>query len=81
MGQTIYKLCEPCGETTPTPIIIESLSAGSVGYEDYWQVEVNDSGVDLAYIFIDSGLGNQPINLAAVSGCPASSISTVLPGG
>lgn len=81
VGQTVYYLCEPCGETEPQEVAIESLSVGTVDYENFWQVKVNNEGIDLAYVFIESGVGGQPINLAAVSGCPASQISTVLPNG
>lgn len=79
VGQRVYYLCEPCGEEEPRQVAIESLSAGTVDYEDYWQVQINDEGIDLAYVFIESGIGEQPINLAAASGCPASQVSTVLP--
>lgn len=79
VGQMIYQLCEPCGERTPTSLQIKSLSATTVDYQDFWQVQVNEEGIDLAYVFIESGLGNRPINLAAVAGCPATQVSPVLP--
>ena len=79
VGQTIYQFCEPCGDKLPTPISIKQLSAGTTGYEDYWEVKVNDSNIDLAYTFINAGIANQRVNLAAVVGCPASNVSVVLP--
>ncbi len=79
VGQTIYQFCEPCGDKLPTPISIKQLSAGTTGYEDYWEVKVNGSNIDLAYTFINAGIANQRVNLAAVVGCPASNVSVVLP--
>jgi hypothetical protein len=78
VGQTIYELCEPCGETRPQAVGITSLAAETVGYEDYWQVKVNNSGIDLAYTFIQSGINGQAVNLAGVAGCPASDVSNTL---
>ncbi len=78
LNDTIYFLCEPCGETIPRSAVIKSLSATTVNYQDYWQVQVNDQGIDLAYVFVNSSIDNNLINLAAVSNCPARSVSTVL---
>jgi hypothetical protein len=79
LGDTIYELCEPCGDTQPTPVEIRSLAARTVDYEDFWEVAINNNGIDLAYVFIESGIDSPPINLAAVSGCSASDVSPVLP--
>jgi hypothetical protein len=78
-GQKIYQLCEPCGETSLTTTVIESLAASTVGYQDFWQVEVNEKGIDLAYVFVESGIDNRLINLAAIAGCPATKVSPILP--
>ncbi len=79
LNQTIYLLCEPCGEKIPEAITITNLSMETVNYRDYWQVKVNNRGIDLAYVFVDSGIEKNLINLAAISNCPARNISTVLP--
>lgn len=79
LGQTVYQFCQPCGDLQPKPLFIKTLSAGTTGYEDFWEVKVNDSNIDLAYTFVDAGIKNQKINLAAVVGCPAVDVSTVLP--
>lgn len=79
VGQTIYQFCEPCGDKIPTPLSIKELSAATVDFEDYWEVKVNGSNIDLAYTFIDAGINNQKINLAAVVGCPAANVSVTLP--
>ena len=62
----VYFLCEPCGEKVPKLAQIKSLSAVTVDYEDYWQVEINSVGIDLAYVFVDSGIENNFANLAAI---------------
>lgn len=78
LNDIIYLLCEPCGETTPKLTVIKSLSAETVNYEDYWQVKINNQGIDLAYVFIDAGIENNLVNLAAISDCPARRVSPVL---
>ncbi len=78
LNQTIYKLCEPCGEKNPQPMRIETLAIETVDYQDFWQVKVNNQGIDLAYVFIDSGVDGNFVNLAALSDCPATKVSPVL---
>lgn len=79
IGDRIYLLCEPCGERVPQTVEIQNLAMEKVDYQDYWQVKVNDSGIDLAYVFVNSGVGNNPLNLAAIADCPASRVSTTIP--
>lgn len=79
LGQTIYQFCEPCGDKIPTALSIKDLSAANTAFQDYWEVKVNGSNIDLAYTFIDAGINNQKINLAAVVGCPAANVSVILP--
>lgn len=79
LGQTVYQYCQPCGDRQPKALPIKTLSVGTTGYEDYWEVRVNGLGIDLAYTFVDAGIKNQKINLAAVTGCPAVDVSTTLP--
>ncbi|WP_019504627.1 hypothetical protein [Pleurocapsa sp. PCC 7319] len=78
INQTIYKLCEPCGEKDPQSVKIQHLSMEKVDYQDYWQVGVNGEGIDLAYVFVDSGVEDNLVNLAAIANCPAQSVSPVL---
>ncbi len=75
LNQLIYLFCEPCGETTPQPVTIQSISVGTVDYENYWQVSINNKGVDLAYTYVPSSLEEKPINLAALADCPAQDVS------
>ena len=79
IGDTIYQLCEPCGEKTTQPTSIQNLSLEKVDFEDYWQVKINGEGIDLAYVFVDSGIENNFVNLAAIADCPAQQVSPLLP--
>lgn len=78
LKQTIYLFCEPCGDKVAQPLQIQSLSVATVDYEDFWEVSVNEKGIDLAYTFIESSLEKKSINLAAIAGCPARDVSPVL---
>jgi len=76
LGQTIYKLCEPCGEKIPQAVKINSVSAGTVGYENYWGVKVNEQNIDLAYTYINTNNNkDRKVNLATLARCPAQNIS------
>ncbi len=79
LKQIIYFFCEPCGDKFPQQSQIQSLSASTVGYENFWQVYINEKGIDLAYTFIESSLETKPMNLAAIARCPARDVSPVLP--
>lgn len=76
-GQTIYKLCEPCGEKLPQAVKINSVSAGTVGYENYWGVKVNEQNIDLAYTYINTSNNKErKVNLATLARCPAQNVSS-----
>ncbi|MDJ0659349.1 MAG: hypothetical protein QNJ42_07630 [Crocosphaera sp.] len=75
LNQLIYLFCEPCGETIPQPATIQSISVGTAGYQNFWQLSINNQGVDLAYTYVPSSLGEKSINLAALAGCPAQDVS------
>lgn len=75
-GQTIYKLCEPCGDKVPRAVKINSVSAGTVGYENYWGVYVNEQNIDLAYTYIDTTSNrDRKVNLSILARCPAQNVS------
>ncbi len=46
-----------------------ALAVRTVDYEDFWEVAINNKGIDLAYVFIESNIDSPPLNLAGVSGC------------
>lgn len=78
LNDTIYYLCEPCGEKVAEEALIYSLGAGSVDFEDYWQVQVNEEGIDLAYVFVDSKLDGQLVNLAIAADCEVTDVSATI---
>ena len=78
LNDTIYYLCEPCGEKVAKETLIYSLGAGTVNYEDYWQVQVNEKAIDLAYVFVDSKLDGQLVNLAIAANCKARGVSATI---
>jgi hypothetical protein len=79
IGDMIYLFCEPCGEKYPQPVRIQSLSVEKVDYQNYWQVNINNQAIDLAYVFIPAEIDHNFVNLAAIAACPASGVSPVLP--
>lgn len=75
-GQTIYQFCELCADTVPKALKINSVSAGTVGYESYWGVKVNDRNIDLAYTYVDTTNNkDRKVNLATLARCPVSDVS------
>ena len=78
LNNTIYHLCESCGEKFAKKALIHSLGANTVDYEDYWQIQVNGKGIDLAYVFVDSKLDGQLINLAIVADCKVEGVSATI---
>jgi hypothetical protein len=80
VGQTIYSFCELCGDRSPQPAVIRSLSIANTPSANYWEVLVNGRGIDLAYTYIDyQNEAQQKINLALVANCPAQSFTPLLP--
>lgn len=79
LNDEVYFLCEPCGEEVAEYAQIGDLSMSTVNYQDYWQIEINGEGIDLAYVFVDSGIEDNLANLAMISDCPAEQVSPLLP--
>ena len=48
---------------------------GTVGYQNFWQLSINNQGIDLAYTYIPSTVKQKTINLAALAGCTAQDVS------
>ena len=73
----IYLYCEPCEDKRPKFTKVASLAAKTTEYQDYWEVEVNNKGIDLAYTFIKID-DDQYLNLAIAVGCPVQGVSSML---
>ena len=74
----IYLYCEPCEDKLPEPIKVTSLVAKTTEYKNYWEIAVNNKGIDLAYTFIKIDSDDQWLNLAIAVGCPVKGISPIL---
>ena len=46
--------------------------------KNYWQVQVNEKEIDLAYVFVDSKLDGQLVNLAIAADCEVTSVSATI---
>jgi len=68
-AERVQSFCEPCGETTPETLSVQSLGLRKVDYENYWEVQINESGIDLAYTYVNGK------NLAMKAGCEARNVS------
>ncbi len=72
-GTVAYKLCEPCGETTPEKIEITTVEAVDARYQGLYEVLVNGKWVDLAYIYDAQGQ-----NVALQTNCQAQDVSSTI---
>jgi hypothetical protein len=88
-GQTIYSLCELCGERKPQPIKIKTIELVNEPSSKLWQIKVNDREIDLAYIYVrsqdfnarnsrDSSETNSQINLSLIAKCPAKGFTPII---
>jgi len=53
----IKHFCAPCDDNHVKTEDITTVEAAPVGYKDYWGVNVNGEGIDLAYIYYQSKNG------------------------
>jgi hypothetical protein len=75
VGKKVYEFCELCGDKTPKPLIIKSLSLQTVENGKYWEIKANDQGIDLAYVYVDRrGAKSNRINLAAIAQCKTTGV-------
>ncbi|MDA8325612.1 MAG: hypothetical protein M0033_05270 [Nitrospiraceae bacterium] len=83
-GTTIYEFCQPCGDTSPSQLVVHDSQVKSTGTRmfnssnEYVEIAVNNQNIDLAYTYVPDGKGKY-INLAFLSGCPTTGVSKYLP--
>ncbi|WP_310422923.1 hypothetical protein [Chamaesiphon sp. VAR_48_metabat_135_sub] len=88
-GETVYSLCELCGEKQPQPIVIKKIDLVSDPRTKLWEVKINDRGIDLAYTYVRSNnlndrrstsstATNSQINLSIIAKCPATGFTPIL---
>ncbi len=63
--QQVRFFCAPCGETKSELVEVFSIENVNTGYENYWEVQVNNKGIDLAYTYyhVDGKWRNIAISL------------------
>lgn len=49
--------CEPCGDKTFRVEEIKTVESAFTNYENFWEVKVNNKGVDLAYLYYIDATG------------------------
>ncbi len=77
-GAVLRAYCEPCGDDAAEDIKIKSVEAVATGYQTYWEVLVNGSGIDLAYTYVD--FDGRWQNMAIVFGLEVSDVPQFLDG-
>lgn len=74
-GDWFSEYCEPCGDKAPSRA--RKVKAVSAGQPDpkYWELQINGSGVDLAYVFVGRDKNGVFDNLATKAKCAADGVS------
>jgi hypothetical protein len=89
VGDTIYNLCELCGEKQPSSIVIDKVELTNDPSSKLWQIEINDRQIDFAYTYVLAKAPsdrpsrsqlerNSYINLSLVARCPATGFKPIL---
>lgn len=69
-AEELQSFCEPCGELRATTTVVKSIGISDVNYDNYWELQVNGVGVDLAYTYVNG------VNLSKLVGCYSDGVST-----
>ncbi len=69
--------CQPCGDVGWSSQSVRTVQAINTGYDNLWEVKINATGVDLAYVYIN--VTGQWQNLALLLGLPVHGVAKVLP--
>lgn len=51
-GSVIRMYCEPCGDETWEDVEVNVTRVNHTGYEDFYELQINGEGVDLAYTYV-----------------------------
>lgn len=71
----VRSFCAPCGDATWTPVSVQSTAVKKVS-DDYFQLFINDQGIDLAYTYIKAGGAWK--NLAMETGLSVTDVPPIL---
>ena len=69
---TIKSFCAPCGDHNSVLIPVKTIDVTYTNYQNYWEVQINGKGIDLAYTYFLSN--NKWRNVAIAMGLPVSGV-------
>ena len=69
---TLKLYCAPCGDAGAESIVVTDMRNADVNYQGYWEVQINGSGVDLAYLYFLEK--NRWRNVAMALGIPVEDV-------
>ena len=75
-GSTVRLYCLPCEDESWTEVEVARVEVEYTGSGDYWEVLVNDQGIDLAYAYVE--LDGQWEDLALLLGLEATGVPRFL---
>lgn len=75
-GTVLRKYCAPCGDSAWTPLTVRKVEVKHKN-GDYYQVEINGQGTDLAYVYIEQK--GKWVSLAMNLGLKVSGVPEFLP--
>lgn len=77
-SETLKDYCAPCNDPSVKHIVVASILSAKVNYKEFWEVQVNGKGEDLAYLyFLDN---NKWRNVAMALNIPVSDVSEFITG-
>ncbi len=69
---TVKSYCAPCGDARAESIAVNAIRKADVNYAGNWEVQINDQGVDLAYLYFLEN--NKWRNVAMALGIPVQDV-------
>jgi hypothetical protein len=76
-SKEVRHYCQPCGDRRWEREEVKDVQAKHTGYQDFWEVQINGKGVDLAYIYFESN--GQWKNVAITLGIKVFDVPALLP--
>lgn len=73
----LKKFCAPCGDTSAFVVAVSDSKASYTNFSDYWEVKVNNRGIDLAYTYVS--VNGKWRNLAMILKLPVMEVPEFIP--
>ncbi len=77
LDQEVRLYCRPCGDEWAESLIVTQIGISPAGYEDYFELWLNERSVDLAYTYVLDG--ERWHNLALLLGLEVVQVPQFLP--